>query len=94
MGIVIGGQEGSLGTGGSSGAGVMGDGMGPWLSRAHIQGPGSVAASPPVHWLGLVPKASRSCVAELWPGSFERKSPVCPAEFLPFLPGQLRGSEV
>lgn len=26
-----------------------GDGMGPWLSRAHIQGPGSVAASSPVH---------------------------------------------
>lgn len=70
-----------------------GDGMGPWLSRAHIRGPGSMAASPPVHWLGLVPKASRSCVAELWPSSIERKSPICPVEFLPFLPGQLRGSE-
>lgn len=35
------------------------------------------------HWLGLAPKDSKSCTAELWPSSAERKSPVCPAEFSP-----------
>lgn len=35
------------------------------------------------HWLGLAPKVSKSCTAELWPSSAERKSPVCPAEFSP-----------
>lgn len=35
------------------------------------------------HWLGLAPKASRSCMAEPWPSSAERKSAVCPSGFSP-----------
>lgn len=55
---------------------VQGWGSGPWFR-------GVASSLVHTHWLGLAPKASRSCTAELWPSSADRKSPVCPAEFSP-----------